>query len=62
MHNAKRLIAQEERQATSPYLVTRLYLPHVIVVRLHVRKINVVILTPETVGTVSVWSVAYPCR
>ncbi len=29
-------------------LVTRLHLPHAIVVRLHERKNNVVILTPET--------------
>ncbi len=29
-------------------MVTRLYLPHAIVVRLHVHKSNVVILTPET--------------
>ncbi len=29
-------------------MVTRLHLPHAIVVRLHVRKSNVVILTPET--------------
>ncbi len=44
-------------------MVTRLNLPHVIVVRLHVRKNKVVIiLTPETVGTVGVWAVAYPCR
>ncbi len=38
----------------------RLHLPHAIVVRLHVRKINVVNLTPETVGSVGVKSVAYP--
>ncbi len=31
-----------------------LYLPHAIVVRLHVRKSNIVVLTPETVGTVGV--------
>ncbi len=29
-------------------MVIRLHLPHAIVVRLHVRKSNVVILTPET--------------
>ncbi len=45
---------QDERLATSPYSVTRLHLPHVIVMRLHMRKSNVVILTPETTGTVSV--------
>ncbi len=44
--------AQEERLATSPSFVTRLHLPHAIVVRLYVRKINIVILTPETAGTV----------
>ncbi len=32
-----------------------------IVERLHVRKSNVVILTPETVVTVGVWAVAYSC-
>ncbi len=37
--------------------MTRLHLPHAIVVGLHVRKINVVVLTPETVGTVGVWAV-----
>ncbi len=41
--------AQEERLA-----MTRLHLPHVIVVRLYVRKSNVVIITPETVDTVGV--------
>ncbi len=54
MHSAESLNAQEERLDTSPYLVTRLHLPHAIVVRLHVRKSHVVILTPETVGTVGV--------
>ncbi len=54
-HCAESLNAQEERLATSPLLVTRLHLPHAIVVKLHVRKINgVIILTPETVVTVSV--------
>ncbi len=61
-HNAKSLDAQEERLATLPYLVSRLHLPHVIVVRLHVRKINIIILTPETAGTVGVGALAYPCR
>ncbi len=32
-------------------MATRLDLPHAIVVRLHVRKSNVVILTPETAVT-----------
>ncbi len=54
-HSAKSSIAQSERlQATSPLLVTRLHLPLAIVVRLHVRKSNVVILTPETAVTVGV--------
>ncbi len=35
-------------------MVTRLHLSHAIVVRLHVRKRNVVILTPETGVTVGV--------
>ncbi len=34
-HSAKSLNAQEECLATSPLLVTRLHLPHAIVVRLH---------------------------
>ncbi len=50
--SAKSLIAQEERLTASPKLLTRLHLPHAIEVRLYVRKINVVILTPETPGTV----------
>ncbi len=49
-HSAKSLGAQEVCLATSLYLVTRLHLTHMIVVRLHVRKSNVVVLTPETVG------------
>ncbi len=49
-HSAEKLNAQEERLATSPQLMTRLHLPHAIVVRLHVRKGNVVILTPEMAG------------
>ncbi len=38
------------------YLIgdVRLHLPHAIVVRLHVRKVNAVILTPETAVTVGV--------
>ncbi len=43
-------------------MVTRLHLPYAILVRLHVRKSNVVTLTPETVCTVGVWAVAYLCR
>ncbi len=54
-HSAESVNAQKERLTTSPFLVTRLHLPHAIVVKLHVRKINgVIILTPETVVTVSV--------
>ncbi len=49
-HSAKILNAQEERLATSPRLATRLHLPHAVVVSLHLRKSNVVILTPETAG------------
>ncbi len=44
--------AQVERLVTSPLSVTRLHQSHAIVVRLHVRKSNVVTLTPETVDTV----------
>ncbi len=46
-HSAESLSAQEEHLATSLYLVTRPHLQHAIEVRLHMRKINVVILTPE---------------
>ncbi len=38
----------------TPLLVARLYLPHAVAVRLHVRKVNIVILTPESADTVSV--------
>ncbi len=55
-HNAKSSIAEEERLATSPYLVTGFYLPHAIVVSLCVRENNVVILTPKKLAEV------YPCR
>ncbi len=54
-HSAKSFNALEEHLTVSPLLVTRLHLPHAIIVRLHVRKISVfIILTPETVGTVGV--------
>ncbi len=33
-------------------MVARLHLPHAIEVRLHAHQIDVVILTPQTVGTV----------
>ncbi len=46
--------AQEERMATSPYLVIILHLSHAIVIRLHVCKSNVVILAPETAVAVGV--------
>ncbi len=62
VHSTKSSIVQEECLATSAYLATRLHLPQAIEVGLHVRKINVVILTPETAGTVDVWTVAYPYR
>ncbi len=52
-HSAKNLDAKKYL-ATLPLLVTRLYMPHAIVVRLHVRKSNVVILTQETAGIVGV--------
>ncbi len=38
----------------STWILTRLHLLHAIVVRLHVRKSNVVILTPETAVAVGV--------
>ncbi len=44
MHSAKSSIAQEERLAASPSLITRLHLPHAIIVRLHVIKPDVVVL------------------
>ncbi len=53
-HCAKSLNAQEQLLATSPQLVTMLHLLHAILVRLHVRKSNVVILTPETADIVDV--------
>ncbi len=36
-HSAESLNAQEERLATSPYLMIRLHLPHGTVLRLHMR-------------------------
>ncbi len=53
-HRAKSLDAQDERRATSLELLTRLHLPQAIAVRLHVCKINVVILTVETACIVGV--------
>ncbi len=50
-HRAKSLNAQEERLPTSPELVTRLHVLHAMIARLHVREINVVILSPEATGT-----------
>ncbi len=52
--STKSLNSQEERLTTSPRLVTRLHLPRAIVVRLRVRKINVIILTPEAAGLVDI--------
>ncbi len=40
--------------------MTRLHLPHAIVVRLHTA--NIVILTLETAGSFGVWARVYPCR
>ncbi len=53
-HSAKSLDAQEERLTASSYSVIKLNLPQAIVVRLHVRKINVVNFTPEMADTVGV--------
>ncbi len=47
-HSVSGSISQEERLASSPYLL------HAIVVRLHALKSNIVIFTPETVDTVGV--------
>ncbi len=44
------LNAQEERLATPPFLVTRLSQPHAIVVMVHVRKTNVVIIKLGNAG------------
>ncbi len=38
-------------------MATRLHLPHAIEKRLHVHKIDVVILTPETAGSIGVLTV-----
>ncbi len=61
-HSGKSLNTQEGRLATSPYwLVIRFHLSHAIVMRwLHVRKSNVVILTPEASGFIGVLALAYP--
>ncbi len=61
-HSAKSSNAQDEHLSSSPWLLTRIHLPHAVAVRLHVRKNNVAILTPETAVAVGVWAVAYPCR
>ncbi len=53
-HRARSSNAQEERLATSPYLVMGLHLTRAIEVRLLVRKIDVVILTPGTVDLIGV--------
>ncbi len=46
--------AQDKRLATSPKMVKRLHQTPPIVMRVHVRKSNVVILTPETAVTIGV--------
>ncbi len=46
----------------SALLVTRLPLPHATGLRLHVCINPASFLTPEPVGTVGAWAVAYPCR
>ncbi len=53
---AKRQDLNSSRRASgyTTKSLTRLHLPQAIVVSLHVRKINVVTLTPETAGTFSV--------
>ncbi len=43
-------VAQEERLATSLFILIRLHLPYALVVRLHVHEVTVVILAPEAVG------------
>ncbi len=53
-HSAKSLNAQEVRLATSPLFEPWLHLPHVKVVRLHVRQSNVNILVTETAA---VWAI-----
>ncbi len=53
-HSAKSLNVQDVRLASSPQLVTRLHLPHAIVVRLHKLKSSVFTLIPHTTGTVGV--------
>ncbi len=53
-HSVKNVSAQEECLATLYQFVTRLYLPHAKLMRLHVCEINVVILTPEMAVAVGV--------
>ncbi len=47
-------ISKENCLTASSYLVTRLHLTHTIVVRLHVHKTDIVILTPKMAGSFSV--------
>ncbi len=42
-------------------MVTRLHLPHVIVVRLHAHKVDGLFL-PEAVDSVTIWVLAKPFR
>ncbi len=55
-HSAKSSIAQHECRATSPYLVTRLNLPHAIVMRLYTNTDNAVIIPFEKVGPVGLFT------
>ncbi len=59
-YSVKSSITQEQRLATPQKLVTRLHQPRAIIVRLQAHKTDVVILTPETVGSDSMWAVANP--
>ncbi len=43
-------------------MVTRFYLLHMVVMGLHVHNIDVVTLTPETVGSFGVRAVTHLCR
>ncbi len=52
--SAESSIAQERAPGCFTLWVTRVHLPRAIVVRLHVRKINVVILTPKMAVTVGI--------
>ncbi len=51
---AKRSVAQEESLVTSLYLMAMMHLMQATDLRLHVRKIDVVFLTPETADSINV--------